>query len=197
MDPAPGRAWGSARPGAAPEGNVNEDEIIATYRPVVEAAARRWAHRSKGWHDVEDLAQSAYLAIVRAARSHRPELGSLAGRILGIIDFAMVDHMRAVDGTNRRGWPEQRPERVGMDLWRIEEPAEEPGFDRVEDRLVLEDFLRWMHLSARNDRIVRVALTCDTQRDAARAAGVAESEVSRAMSKARAQAPRYAAICFQ
>lgn len=176
---------------------MNETELVERYRPAVEAAARRWARSSGGAHDVDDLAQEGFIALLRARRRTpdlEPSLTLLA------IDRGMQDYMRSRDKV-RRGVIQPRPRPVGL-YARVLDGEVEPDLDAVDDRALLEDFIEWAGRgptgwSGLTQKRLAAILDFPTQTAAVDALGLTRPYVSKLLARAARKAVRYRAVCFR
>lgn len=169
---------------------MTEDEVLDAYAATVAAEARRWSRRSGGIHEVDDLAQEARIALLRAYRR-----GRLAPHnAWAVASFGIQDYMRTVD--RARGQRVPRPVPVG-DHQVLDRPVHENGFDVVEDRDVLARFIRWAEWTGWAEERVTLILEHPSQAEAARATGIHKSEVSRVMRQATRRAREYGALCFR
>lgn len=102
-------------------------------------------------HEAEDVTQATFVAAWRGRATYDPERGTLAGWLLGIARRQVVDRLRVMRREHGITAAAVRQAEAGY--------SEEPGPERVVDRLVVLDELR--QLSDEQRRVVELAFFDD------------------------------------
>jgi len=120
-----------------------------------------YCRRTLGEHRAADATQEVFLAAWRSRERYRPEAGSLAGWLMGIARFKVIDAYRAAQ-RNPADPAGDRHEELGAD-------AEE--LDHIAQRMVVAEAL--LTLPERSRELVRMAFFDDrTHREIAEISGI-------------------------